>query len=99
MTTVSTQASDDDFDRVEQGIDWLERLEGIRAQRDKDAAIAETIRYVDRLRQAVVALAGDGSSHQLASTFGPGIAELVDGVRDGDITDPWNEFLLPALLP
>ena len=32
MTTLTTQASDDDFDRVEQGIDWIEKLEGIRAQ-------------------------------------------------------------------
>ncbi len=97
MTTVTTQASDDDFDRVEQGIDWIERLERIRAQRDKEAATRETIQYVDRLRQAVTALAGGASSHELTAAHGDGVAHLVDSIRDADITDPWTEYLLPSL--
>ena len=98
MTTITTQASDDDFDRVEQGIDWIERLERIRAQRDKEAAARETLQYVDRLRQAVTALAGSVSSHDLAVSHGDEIAQLVDSIRDANITDPWTEYLLPSLL-
>lgn len=98
MTTITTQASDDDFDRVEQGIDWIERLERIRAQRDKEAAARETLQYVDRLRQAVSALAGDTSPHDLAVSHGDEIAQLVDSIRDANITDPWTEYLLPSLL-
>lgn len=98
MTTITTQASDDDFDRVEQGIDWIERLERIRAQRDKEAAARETIQYVDRLRQALTALAGVASSHELAAAHGHEVAHLVDSIRDANITDPWAEYLLPSLL-
>ena len=98
MTTITTQASDDDFDRVEQGIDWIERLERIRAQRDKDAATRETIQYVDKLRAAVTALAGDSSPHELAAFHGAEIAQLVDSIRDASVTDPWDEYLLPSLL-
>jgi len=98
MTTITTQASDDDFDRVEQGIDWIERLERIRAQRDKEAATRETLQYVDKLRLAVSALAGDASPHELAASHGDEIAQLVDSIRDANITDPWTEYLLPSLL-
>ena len=99
MTTLTTQASDDDFDRVEQGIDWIEKLEGIRARRDKDSATEETVEYVNRLRAAVTALAGEMSAHQLASEHGHKVAELVDSIRDSEITDPWTEYLLPSLVP
>ena len=98
MTTITTQASDDDFDRIEQGIDWIERLERIRAQRDKEAATRETVQYVARLRQAVTSLAGDASPHELAAHHGAEIAQLVDSIRDADATDPWDEYLLPSLL-
>ena len=98
MTTMTTQASDDDFERVEQGIDWIERLESIRARQDKESATKETIQYVDRLRAAVTALAGDFSAHQLAAQHGAEVAQLVDGIRNADIVDPWAEYLLPSLL-
>lgn len=98
MTTITTQASDDDFNRVEQGIDWIERLEGIRARQDRESATEETVQYVERLRQAVTALAGDIAPHQLASTHGPEVAYLVDSIRDSEITDPWTEYLLPSLV-
>lgn len=97
MTTLTTQASDDDFDRVEQEIDWIERLENIRTRQDKDSAFEETVQYVEMLRRAVTALAGDTAPHQLASAHGPEVAQLVDSIRDGEITDPWTEYLLPAL--
>lgn len=95
---MTTQASNDDFDRVEQGIDWIERLERIRAQRDKDAATRETVQYVDRLRQAMTALAGSASSHELTAAHGDEVAHLVDSIRDANFTDPWTEYLLPSLL-
>ena len=99
MTTITTQASDDDFDRIEQGIDWIERLEAIRARQDKESATMETVEYVNRLREAVLALAGDASAHQLSTEHGNAIAQLVDGIRDNDVTDPWTEYLLPSLQP
>ena len=98
MTTITTQASDDDFNRVEKGIDWIERLEGIRARQDKESATEETVQYVERLRQAVTALAGDMAPHQLASTHGPGVAQLVDSIRESENIDPWTEYLLPSLI-
>ena len=51
------------------------------------------------LRAAVTALAGEMSAHQLASAHGPRVAELVDSIRDSEITDPWTEYLLPSLVP
>lgn len=98
MTTLTTQASDDDFNRVEQGIDWIEKLEAIRARQDKDSATEETVQYVEMLRQAVTALAGDMAPHQLASAHGPAVAQLVDSIRDSEIVDPWTEYLLPSLV-
>ncbi|MCY4416496.1 MAG: hypothetical protein OXE87_09335 [Chloroflexi bacterium] len=98
MTTITTQASDDDFNRVEQGIDWIERLEGIRTRQDKESATEETVQYVEMLRNAVTALAADLAPHQLASTHGPAVAQLVDSIRDKEITDPWTEYLLPSLV-
>ena len=97
MTTITTQASDDDFDSIEQGIDWIERLEAIRARQDRQSATDETVEYVNRLRKAVLALAGEVSAHQLAAAHGSAIAQLVDGIRDNDVTDPWTEYLLPSL--
>ncbi len=98
MTTVTTQASDDDFDKLEQGVDLIERLETIKARQDKESATQETINYVDRLRAAVAAMAGDTPPHQIASLYGNGVAQLVDGIRDSEIIDPWTEYLLPSLL-
>ena len=98
MTTITTQASDDDFNRIEQNIDWIEQLESIRARRDKEAALRETIEYVARLRAAVAALAGDMDSGQIAARHGGEVAALVGGMTDDDATDPWDEYLLPALL-
>ena len=43
MTTITARGSDDDFDRVQQGIDWLERLEVIKARQDRESAINETV--------------------------------------------------------
>ena len=99
MTTITTQASDDDFDRVEQGIDWIEKLEGIRARRDRDSALAETVQYVDRLRAALSALTENVSSNDLSARHGAAVAQLVDGIRDPDTTDPWTEYLMPSLVP
>ena len=99
MTNITTQASDDDFDKVEQGIDWIEKLEGIRSRQDKESATEETVHYVERLRQAVTALAGDTAPHLLVSAHGAEVAYLVDSIRDAEITDPWTEYLLPSLVP
>ena len=98
MTTLTTQGSEDDFERIERGIDWIERLENIRARQDKESATQETVQYVGQLREALIALTGDTSPHDLATIHGAAIAELVDSIRDSDATAPWTEYLLPALL-
>ena len=95
--TTTVQFKDDDFDEVERGIDWLEKLEGIKARRDKEAALRETVEYVDALRTALLALCGDDTTDDIAALHGSQVAVLVDGIRDTGARDPWDEYLKPAL--
>ena len=98
MTTKTARGSDDDFDRVRQGIDWLERLEVIKARQDRESAIQETVEYVNRLREALAILAGDADINDIAGWHGSDIAGLVDSIRDNESADPWTEYLRPTLL-
>ena len=100
MTTITARGSEDhdDFERVQQGIDWLERLEVIKARQDRESAIHETVEYVNRLRAAVTALAGDIDINDLAAQYGSDVASLVESMRETDSTDPWTEYLRPSLL-
>ena len=95
MTTAI--GNEDAFDEVERGIDWLERLENIKARQDREAAIHETVGYVSRLRAAISTLAGDATAEEIAELHGGEIAELVRGIRNGGTDDPWTEYLSPAL--
>ncbi len=79
-------------------IDWLERLEVIKSRMDKESATRETVEYVNRLRAAIIALAGDADTSQLTALYGGEVASLVENVRGTDSTDPWTEYLQPALL-
>ena len=96
--TTTARGSDDDFDRVEQGIDWLERLEVIKARHDRESAAHETVEYVSRLRAAILTFAGDSNADQLSALYGSEVASLVESVMESDTTDPWTEYLQPALL-
>ena len=96
MTTITGQ--EDPFDEVERGIDWLERLENIRARQDREAAIRESVEYVKKLREALVVLSGETELEQIAEAHGNEIADLVRGVRDGGEDDPWVRYLQPSLL-
>ena len=98
MTTITAQGNDDDFERVRQGIDWLERLEVIKAREDRESAIRESVEYVNMLRKALTALAGDADIDDIAGWHGSDVATLVDGIRDNGSTDPWTEYLRPTLL-
>jgi hypothetical protein len=100
MTTITARGSEDhdDFERVQQGIDWLERLEVIKARQDRESAIHETVEYVNRLREALNALVGDDDTEDIAGWHGSDVAVLVDGIRDNGSTDPWTEYLQPTLL-
>ena len=98
MTTITARGSDDDFDSVQQGIDWLERLEVIKARQDRESAIRETAEYVNKLRYAILTLAGDTDVNQLAASHGGEVSRLVESVRESDTTDPWTEYLRPTLL-
>ena len=70
MTTITARGSEDDFERVQQGIDWLERLEVIKARQDRESAIRETVEYVNRLREALNALVGDDDTDPWTSQAG-----------------------------
>ena len=98
MTTITARGSDDDFERVQQGIDWLERLEIIKARQDRESATRETVEYVNRLRAALTALAGNTDVNDLAALYGGDAASLVESMRETDSTDPWTEYLQPTLL-
>ena len=95
MTTAI--GNEDAFDEVERGIDWLERLENIKARQDREAALHETVGYVSLLRTAISTLAGDMTIEEIAELHGREIADLVQGMRTGGSDDPWNEYLRPAL--
>ena len=96
MTTML--GNEDPFEEVERGIDWLERLENIRARQDRDAAILETVGYVNRLREAIAALSDDANLERIAELHGQEIADLMRDIRDGGSDDPWIEYLRPTLL-
>ena len=96
MTTIL--GNEDPFEEVERGIDWLERLENIRARQDRDAAILETVGYVNRLREAIAALSDDANLERIAELHGQEIADLMRDIRDGGSDDPWIEYLRPTLL-
>jgi len=95
MTTAI--GNEDAFDEVERGIDWLERLENIKARQDREAALRETVRYVTGLRTAISALVGDATTERIAELHGSEVADIVEGIRTGGSVDPWNEYLRPAL--
>ncbi len=95
MTTAI--GNEDAFDEVERGIDWLEKLESIKVRRDREAALRETIGYVDMLRDAIVVLSNEAGVERIAELHGREIADLVQGVRHGGSGDPWNEYLRPAI--
>ena len=96
MTT--TLSHEDPFDEVERGIDWLERLENIKARQDREAAMRETVEYVNRLRQVITALSSDTPIEQIAERHDEEIAALVESVRKSGEDDPWHKYLKPALM-
>lgn len=96
MTT--TVGNEDPFEEVERGIDWLEQLENIKARQDRDAAMRETVGYVNRLRGAIAVLSDDADLRRIAELHGQEIADLIRGIRDGGANDPWIEYLRPALM-
>ncbi len=98
MAATTALGNDDGFDKVERGIDWLERLEAIKARRDRESAVRETSEYVNRLRAAIMTLAGDADINRIAADYGSEVASLVESVREADATDPWTEYLQPSLL-
>ena len=95
MTTIT--GNEDPFNEAERGLDWLERLESMRARQDREEAIEETIEYVDVLREVISILSGDAEAEWIARRYGRGIADVIEGVREGGKRDPWSEYLKPAL--
>ena len=96
MTT--SIGNEDPFEEVERGIEWLERLENMKARQDREGAIQETVEYVEVLREVISILSGDAEAEWIAMRYGRGIADVIDGVRGDETKDPWEEYLKPALL-
>ena len=96
MTTIL--GNEDPFEEVERGIDWLERLENIRERQDREAAIRQTVEYVEMLREAIAALSDDANLERIAELHGQEIADLIRDIRDGGSDDPWIQYLRPTLL-
>ena len=96
MTT--SIGNEDPFEEAERGIEWLERLESMKARQDREGAIQETIEYVDVLREVISILSGDAEAEWIEKRYGRGISDVIDGIRGGGTKDPWEEYLKPALL-
>lgn len=96
MTT--SIGNEDPFEEVERGIEWLERLESMKARQDREGAIQETIEYVNVLREVISILSGDAEAEWIEKRYGRRFADVIDGVRGSGTKDPWEEYLKPALL-
>ena len=96
MTT--TNAMDDRFEEAERGLDWLEKLEALQARSASDRAAYDVAEYVMKLREAVIALAGDRTASELSALLGAETAQLVEELRQDADNDYWNTRVRPALL-
>ena len=101
MTTML--GNEDPFEEVERGIDWLERLENIRERQDREAAIRETVEYVEMLRGVLMELSGGASlesvaGESIADCHGNEVSELIESIRGDGEKDPWVAYLKPMLI-
>ncbi len=94
----TTDALDDRFDDAERGLEWLEKLEALRARSASNRASHDVAEYVMKLRIAVTELAGDRSAFDLSESIGPETAQLVEQLRQARDNDYWNTRIRPALL-
>ena len=88
----------DQFEDAERGLDWLEKLEALRARSASDRAAYDVAEYVMKLRSAVTTLAGDRTASELSALLGADTAQLVEELRHDAENDYWNTRVRPALL-
>ena len=94
----TTDPLDDEYERAERGLDWLEKLEALQTRSASDRAAYEVAEYVIKLRTAVTELAGARTVSELSEAVGADTAQLVEELRrEGDVDD-WNTRIRPALL-
>ena len=94
----TTDPLDDEYERAERGLDWLEKLEALQTRSASDQAAYEVAEYVMKLRTAVTELAGARTVSELSEAVGADTAQLVEELRrEGDLDD-WNTRIRPALL-
>ena len=96
MSTTNTLG--DRFEDAEIGLDWLEKLEALRARSASDRAAYDVAEYVMKLRSAVTRLAGDRTASELSELLGTEAAQLVEELRQDAENDYWNTRVRPALL-
>lgn len=94
----TTNALDDRFDDARRGLEWLEKLEALRARSASDQAALEVAEYVMKLRAAVTELAGDRTATELSEAVGKETANLVEELRQTGEQDYWNTRIRPAPL-
>ena len=90
--------NEDPFDEVERGIDWLERLENMRARQDRESAILETVEYVEMLRKVIKNLSADATAESISMVHGQETADFIAVIGEPGTKDPWEAILKPALL-
>ena len=94
----TTNALDDQFDEIEKGLEWLEKLEALQARSASDQAAIEVADYVMKLRGAVLALSDDRGISEIGAAVGEEIGQLVAELRYEGDNDRWYSRIRPALL-
>ena len=94
----TTNPLDDEFEKAERGLDWLEKLEALQTRSASDQAAFEVASYVMRLRTAVMELARGRTTAELRESVGADTVQLVEELRREGDTDYWNTRIRPALL-
>lgn len=94
----TTNPLDDEFEKAERGLDWLEKLEALQTRSASDQAAFEVASYVMRLRTAVTELVKGRTTAELRESVGEDTVQLVEELRREGDADYWNTRIRPALL-
>ena len=77
----TTNSTDDRFDDVWSGLEWLEKPSALQARSASDQAAYEVAKYIKRLRTGVPLLSGNRTRSELSESVGKERAGLVEELR------------------
>ena len=80
----TTNSTDDRFDDVWSGLEWLEKPSALQARSASDQAAYEVAKYIKRLRTGVPLLSGNRTRSELSESVGKERAGLV-------VQQLWND--------